>query len=289
MNNFQEISNPNRKYTAVHLVDVMMGNPNGDPSADNRPRTLPNEHGMLTAVSIKRKIRDAVSILHGSDEGCEIFIKNDMALNNKIAESFKAINAKLEANKLNPEATEHIKKTFFDVRMFGAVLNTGKNLAGQVKGCIQFNDYISYDPIDPVELQISRCAITTDKDFDAGKQSTFGNKHVVQYGLYHGVCMYDPNYGNLAGVSEKDLQMFWESFPRMFDLSASAARGVMTTQKLVVFAQDSDSSYYQAGKLASLVKVTKISEGAASSYFDYNVEVMKDSLPDGVEVYEYNF
>jgi CRISPR-associated protein Csd2 len=289
MNNFQAISNPNRKYTAVHLVDVMMGNPNGDPSSDNRPRTLPNEHGMLTAVSIKRKIRDAVSILHGDKEGCEIFIKNDMALNNKIAKSFKAVDAKLEENKLNTNAAEHIKKTFYDVRMFGAVLNTGKNLAGQVKGCVQFNDYISCDPIDPVELQISRCAITTDKDFESGKQSTFGNKHVVQYGLYHGVCLYDPNYGKLAGVSEDDLKMFWEAFPQMFDLSMSAARGVMTTQKLVVFAQDSGSCYYQSGKLASLLKINKISEKAPTSYLDYQVEVMKDSLPDGVELFEYNF
>jgi CRISPR-associated protein Csd2 len=289
MNNFKEISNPNRKYTAIHLVDVMMGNPNGDPNSDNKPRTTLNDHGMLTAVSIKRKIRDAVSILHGSDEGCQIFIKNDMALNNKIADSFKAIGAKLEENKYNPNATEQIKKTFYDVRMFGAVLNTGKNLAGQVKGCIQFNEYLSYDPIDPIELQITRCAITKDADYQDGDRNTFALRHVVQYGLYHGVCMYDPNYGAINGVSEDDLLKFWEAFPQMFDLSASASRGVMTTQKLVVFAQDLRSSYYQAGKLASLVTARNISEKAPTSYFDYQVEVMKDALPDDVEVFEYNF
>jgi CRISPR-associated protein Csd2 len=289
MNNIDSITNPNRKYTAVHLVDVTMGNPNGDPASDNRPRTLPNELGMLTAVSIKRKIRDAVSIEHGNEDGFNIFIKNDMALNNKIADSFKAVDAKLEQNTLNPTATEHIKKTFFDVRIFGAVLNTGKNLAGQVKGCIQFNDYLSYDPIEPVELQISRCAITTNKDFEAGKQSTFGNKHVIQYGLYHGICCYDPNYGKLNGVTENDLKVFWESFPKMFDLSASASRGVMTTQKLVVFAQDEHTSYYQAGKLASLVKVNKICNGSPSNYFDYNVELIRDAVPNCVEVFEFNF
>jgi CRISPR-associated protein Csd2 len=289
MNNFKEISNPNRKYTAIHLVDVMMGNPNGDPDSDNRPRTTLNDYGMLTAVSIKRKIRDAIDIEHGNEDGFNIFIKNDMALNNKIADSFKAIGAKTGEKKCNSSATEHIKKTFYDVRMFGAVLNTGDNPAGQVKGCVQFNEYLSYDPIDTIDLCMTRCAITKDEDFEDGDRSTFAHKHVVQYGLYHGICMYDPNYGAINGVNEDDLLKFWGTFPRMFDLSASASKGVMTTQKLVVFAQDNGSSYYQAGKLASLVTAKNISKQAPTNYFDYQVEVMKDAIPDGVEVFEFNF
>lgn len=59
-------------------------------------------------------------------------------------------------------------KNYFDVRIFGAVMSTGKN-AGQVRGPIQFTFARSVDPIAAAEHSITRMAVATDAE--AKKQS----------------------------------------------------------------------------------------------------------------------
>ena len=49
------------RYDFVFLFDVKDGNPNGDPDFDNMPRTdEETNHGLVTDVCIKRKIRNYV-------------------------------------------------------------------------------------------------------------------------------------------------------------------------------------------------------------------------------------
>ena len=59
----------NRRHDFVLLFDVQDGNPNGDPDSGNLPRIDPETmQGLVTDVSIKRKIRDYVGIA-GQDQG----------------------------------------------------------------------------------------------------------------------------------------------------------------------------------------------------------------------------
>ena len=73
----------------------------------------------------------------------------------------------------------------------------------------------------------------------------------------------------------------------MFDVDRSAARGLMSAQKLIVFKHDSELGNAPANKLFDLVKVEK-KEGVAvpRSFADYNVCIDKDNLPNGVELME---
>jgi len=298
--NFKHISNPETHYTAYHILDVVMGNPNGDPMAENQPRVLENGMGMITDVCIKRKQRDYVAQEKSGDDRFNIYIKNDMSLNDKHKQAYKEVGLDSKTEKDDNHkrmALDYMKDHYFDVRMFGAVLNTGNskeedNSIGLNHGPIHYNCYRSFDPIHTEFLQITREAITrTDNYVDDGQRNTFGSKWIVPYGLYGGTCIYNPNRGDISKVTSEDLEVFWKSFFCMFDTTMSASRGLMTTQKLFVFEQEPEgSAYIQAGKLTKYIKVNK-KEGVdyPICFEDYTIEVDEENIPQGVKLHIFDF
>ncbi|MDR1925676.1 MAG: type I CRISPR-associated protein Cas7 [Planctomycetaceae bacterium] len=73
----------------------------------------------------------------------------------------------------------------------------------------------------------------------------------------------------------------------MFEHDHSAARGEMSTVKLVVFKHDSYLGNTLSKDLFQRVKITKIDANKpARSTSDYEITVEKDGLPQGVEVIE---
>ena len=68
----------------------------------------------------------------------------------------------------------------------------------------------------------------------------------------------------------------------MFDIDRSAARGLMSAQKLIVFRHDSVLGNAPANKLFDLVKVVKNTDEAPRSFNDYTVTIEKESIPSGV-------
>ena len=113
-----------------------------------------------------------------------------------------------------------------------------------------------------------------------------GRKATVPYGLYvcHGFI--SANLAQQTGFSEDDLALFWEALKNMFDTDRSAARGLMSAQKLIVFKHDSMLGNAPANKLFDLVTVTKKCDGAPRSFKDYFVTIDKDNVPSGVTVEE---
>ena len=77
---------------------------------------------------------------------------------------------------------------FFDIRSFGAVMTTEVN-SGQVRGPVQLAFAQSLDPIVPLEISITRMAVTNEKDLE--KERTMGRKYIVPYALYrvHGLSL----------------------------------------------------------------------------------------------------
>ena len=73
--------NPKKRHEFVLLFDVKDGNPNGNPDAGNLPRIDPETgHGIVTDVSVKRKVRDYVD----RELEIPIFIQSEYALNSLI-------------------------------------------------------------------------------------------------------------------------------------------------------------------------------------------------------------
>jgi len=272
----------------VYIFDVQDGNPNGDPDAGNLPRVdAETGMGLVTDVCLKRKVRNYVQVVKECAAGYDIFIKEKAVLNTLINAAHEEDSVKNASDKTSA-ARDVMCKKYFDIRTFGAVMSTGKN-AGQVRGPIQFTFARSVDPIAAMEHSITRMAVATEKEAEkqGGDNRTMGRKATVPYGLYvcHGFI--SANLAQQTGFSEEDLALFWDALKNMFDIDRSAARGLMSAQKLIVFKHESVLGNAPANKLFDLVKIEKVCNGAPRKFEDYKVyEIEKDKLPAGVTVEE---
>ena len=271
----------------VYIFDVQDGNPNGDPDAGNLPRVdAETGMGLVTDVCLKRKVRNYVQTAKGQANGYDIFIKEKAVLNTLIDKAHDDSEVKV-ANDKTEAARMFMCKNYYDIRTFGAVMSTGKN-AGQVRGAIQLIFARSVDTIATAEHSITRMAVATEKEAEkqSGDNRTMGRKATVPYGLYvcHGFV--SANLAQQTGFSEEDLELFWDALKNMFDVDRSAARGLMSAQKLIVFKHDSVLGNAPANKLFDLVKVEKVCDGAPRSFNDYTVTIDKAGLPANVTVDE---
>jgi len=283
------------RYDFVYIFDVQDGNPNGDPDAGNLPRVDPETGlGLVTDVCLKRKIRNYVSITAAGKPGYDIFVKEKGILNDEIAKAYKENGIEItdEKKKGVGEEVESARKTmcknYYDVRTFGAVMSTGAN-AGQVRGPVQFTFARSASPIVSLEHAITRMAVATKEEAEkqSGDNRTMGRKITVPYGLYVAHGFISANFAAQTGFSEDDLKVLWSALENMFEHDRSAARGLMSARKLVIFKHDSILGNAPAHKLFSMVKVQKKNENEpARSYEDYQVSVDKSSKPEGVEIIE---
>jgi CRISPR-associated protein Csd2 len=289
------------RYEFVYLFDVINGNPNGDPDAGNLPRLDPETNrGLVTDVCLKRKIRNFVALEKEKAPGYTIYMQEKAILNHQHQKSWEALgipqDAKEGYKKLpkdeakSREITAWMCTNFFDVRTFGAVMTTGVN-AGQVRGPVQMAFATSVEPVLPLEISITRMAVTTVKEAEAqgGDNRTMGRKHIIPYGLYRAHGFISAKLAERTGFSDDDLQLLWRSLTNMFEHDRSAARGEMSARRLIVFKHDNALGNAPAHQLFDLVVVRrKDGEDAAPArqYADYQVEIARDRLPAGVTLEE---
>lgn len=271
----------------VYIFDVSDGNPNGDPDAGNLPRVdAETGMGLVTDVCLKRKVRNYVQYAMGDTDGYDIFIKEKAVLNTLIDKAHDDTAVKAAKDKTEA-ARMYMCKNYYDIRTFGAVMSTGKN-AGQVRGPIQMTFARSVDPIAIAEHSITRMAVATEKEAEQqnGGNRTMGRKSTVPYGLYvcHGFV--SANLAKQTGFSEEDLNIFWEALKNMFDIDRSAARGLMSAQKLIVFKHATELGNAPANKLFDLVKVEKACNGTPRSFNDYEVTIDRNGIPENITIQE---
>lgn len=270
------------RYDFVFLFDVKDGNPNGDPDQVNLPRAdAEDQHGLVTDVCIKRKVRNYVMLEKELKSPFDIFIREGQVLN-KIIDSAKGDDIQ--------NRQDDLCESYFDIRTFGAVLSTGEKGAGTIRGPVQFTFARSEDRIYQAEHSITRCAVTTEEE--AKKQekrehaSTFGRKATIPYALYrmHGfVSVVD---ARKTGFSEDDLKLLWKSLVNAFENDRAAARGEMNPRKLVIFKHESHLGNELSGRLFDRVTVNKNGD-LPRKIDDYMIAVNRENLPSGIQVQEW--
>ena len=282
------------RYDFVLLFDVKDGNPNGDPDAGNLPRMdAETGRGLVTDVSLKRKVRNYVGIVKAEQPPFEIYVKEKAILNKQHERAYEAIGAgdllkgedkKRKGGDKVDEARAWMCKNFYDVRTFGAVMSTGVN-CGQVRGPVQLTFARSVDPIVAQEHSITRMAVATEAEAakQEGDNRTMGRKHTVPYGLYVAHGFVSSHLAAQTGFSEDDLNLLWKALGNMFEHDRSAARGEMTTRGLYVFKHDSQLGNAHAHSLFARIQ-PKLKEGAIvpRDFDDYTVSVNEADLPHGV-------
>lgn len=303
------------RHDILILFDVTNGNPNGDPDAGNMPRIDPTSNkGLVSDVCLKRKIRNYILEFYNDQEGnpakqgLDIFVQQGHILNEEIQKGItKATETidKKESNKKKAEAAmKWLCREFYDIRAFGGVLSTGQDVLkgsafGQVRGPIQFTFARSFDPITPLDISITRCAVT--KPEDEKKERTMGNKHIVPYALYAAKAYVSPVFAERTGFTEADLDLFFEALQHMFTHDQSSARAEMTVRGIYDFEhvgtqnpnnaeqkkREARLGCYHAHRLFEGIKVSlKPDKTYPESFDDYKDNIVctwtESNLPKGV-------
>ena len=288
------------RYDFVFFFDVKNGNPNGDPDAGNMPRIDPDtSRGIVSDVCLKRKIRNYVDLVKSEtvddpdvaegELGYKIYVQEAAVLNDRNRKAYVHYDTKSVTKKLPKAKEDQLKVTkfmcdnFFDIRSFGAVMTTEVN-CGQVRGPVQLCFAESVDPVLPLEMSITRMAVTNEKD--AEKEKTMGRKQYVPYGLYRAEGFISAALAEKTGFSQEDLDLLFEALMNMFEHDRSAARGLMTSRKLFVFKHDSKLGNAPAHRLFETVSVNRLIEddAEARAFSDYEIVVTEDAIPEGVEL-----
>jgi len=302
------------RHDILILFDVTNGNPNGDPDAGNMPRIDPTSNkGLVSDVCLKRKIRNfVIDFCKDADgkpkPGQDVLIRQGTIIGNEIQSAINKASEPLDKKASDREkakaAMEWLCREFYDVRTFGGVLSTGKDVLqgsayGQVRGPIQFTFARSFNPITPLDISITRCAVT--KPEDEKKERTMGNKHIVPYALYAAKAYVSPVFAERTSFKDDDLNLFFEALQHMFTHDQSAARAEMTVRGIYDFEhvgtqnpnnaeqkkREARLGCYHAHKLFEGIKVSlKPDKTYPESFDDYKDNIVctwtESNLPKGV-------
>lgn len=301
------------RHDFLLLFEVTNGNPNGDPDAGNLPRLDPNTNrGIVSDVCLKRKVRNFVELFAPARTAADandfkILIKQGAVIETeqkKGEDEATKKDTKVPGNSDAERAKNWLCREFFDVRTFGGVLSTGDSVMkgsafGQVRGPVQFTFGQSFHAITPLEITITRCAVTEEED--AKKERTMGNKHIVPYALYAAKGYISPAFAEKTGFTDADLELLFQALLQMFEHDHSAARGEMIVRGLYDFehvgtqhpnnaAQNKREARLgcaHAHKLIEGIKVTlKDGKTFPESFADYDVECewTEAHLPKGIKL-----
>ena len=312
---------PAHKHDAVLIFDVTDGNPNGDPDNAGAPRTdIETNQGLMTDVSLKRKIRDTVPLIVPDEPGYDIYVEAGTALEAQHRRGYTALQLPLPKAKdakddQQTAATDEDTKpgrgvksapaeakgagkqkkqnetavrdwmvtTFFDVRMFGAVMASQIAPAGKNKGPVQLSFARSIDPVVTIPHAITRVTQTRQSDADAGQSTEMGTKWTIPYGLYRCTVNYSAPLAARTGVTTRDLEVFWRAVELMFEHDRAATRGVMSLRGAYIFTHDDGLGRAPLHALNELITVERNEQAKpARAFTDYTVTVRAHDVPTGV-------
>jgi CRISPR-associated protein Csd2 len=310
--NQEIITDPSRRHVFTYLFDVMMGNPNGDPRhPSNYPRQeTRSRRGYVTDGAQKRWIRDTAERLYEGRDHYQIFVRSKgqplNAILRQIDENLRGGTVREEtggggtATLVKPAKQERVVAdmrarrdavvdAYWDTRMFGQVMGTGRFPAESVKGPIQIVAAKSVHAVEVVDMQITRVVPTREEDVEErGKLTEFGSKPIILYGLYQAFGFYNTPYARSSeeggtGVTREDLVLLWSSIQSMFELLRSAAKGMMSFRGLYIFSEQSQFGNEHAHKLFGRVH-TDLKDGVTrpGGWEDYRVWADREGLPETI-------
>lgn len=279
------------RIDCVFFIQVKNANPNGDPLAENEPRT-DDFGGFITNVCIKRWIRNYLEAT-----GQNIFVsKNRIEKNNAscLEEDLKNNEfVKLNIYKGKEKDgiydiklfNKYMCSEFYDVRAFGSVFpyfSGNVSVAGPVTVCRA----TSVSPVYPISAQITKSVAGVDSDKPG--TDTMGYQQVVPYGIYKVFLSIGGIELAKTGFSQEDAELLKNAIINVFDANKSNAKpyGSMRITDLFWFEHDSlFPSINGASVMDAVQMVLKDGVITPGSYDDYRLEV----ADIGVVPEHYNF
>jgi len=272
------------KIDFVYIFGVVNSNPNGDPAANNEPRTNPiTGKGIVRNGCISRKIKNYIEASQ-DEKGMDIYYKKDSILEETNNEILKESDKKQKDSKQNKkkfcdEEKKLFMDRFFDIRSTGGVITKSGKSGGDIYGPVQFSMAESIDPVYIVTMTITRsCSAKKSEEGegkDDGKETgKMGSQSVVCFGYYKmngNIC---PQRANKTGMTNSDVDLLFNALENMWEIDKSSNRPSIYPKAIVVFEHNSKLGNVKSHELYRCVKVIKnkgVEEPSCDD--DYKIEI----------------
>ncbi|EFR44829.1 type I-C CRISPR-associated protein Cas7/Csd2 [Streptococcus pseudoporcinus] len=273
-----------QKIDFMVTLEVKEANANGDPLNGNMPRTDAKGYGVMSDVSIKRKLRNRLQ-----DMGQPIFVQASERIEDEFHSLEKRFSNQFTAKDKDEDIAEKANELWFDVRSFGQVFTYLKKSIG-VRGPVSISMAKTFDPIVISSLQITRSTNGMEPKGDSSRSSdTMGTKHFVDYGVYLVKGSINAHFAEKTGFSEEDAELIKQALMSLFENDTSSARpeGSMRVRQLFWFKHSSKLGNVSSARIYDLLVVDK-SKKDKTSYEDYHIRLDEEKLAEyqakGLEV-----
>lgn len=264
------------KIDFMVTVEVREANANGDPLSGNMPRTDAKGYGLMSDVSIKRKIRNRMQ-----DMGHPIFVQAGDRIEDEFRSLEKRFSNHFTGKTPDSEIEEKANQIWLDVRSFGQVFTYLKKSIG-VRGPVSISMAKSLEPIVISSLQITRSTNGMEAKNESGRSSdTMGTKHFVDYGVYVIKGSINAYFAEKTGFSAEDASVIKEALVSLFENDASSARpeGSMRVREVFWFTHSNKLGNVSSARIFDLLKFDKEKQDK-DSYEDYAIHLHQEKLAE---------
>jgi len=264
------------------VLEVINSNPNGDPDRENYPRQRDNGIGIISPVSVKRKLRDLIEY----KENNFIWEKVSDGLDE---DSFKIMESKSNAFK---ELTDHVNKdfvdfsnTYWDARLFGnTLLEKGRGDTIRA-GALHFGLGMSVSPVTITEDTFTKKA-PAQKDKKSGMApSAF---KIVEYGIYTVPFFFSPFSAIKTGCKDVDVSLCLRLMPYMYEHTKSMLRSQVNILHAHVGWHGNKSGTFKPFEFLKALCPTKLDGTVGDKKADFIIPIWDDvkELVPNVDSYE---
>jgi len=278
------------------IINVKNANPNGDPLNGNRPRQNYENHGEISDVCIKRKIRNRLM-----EANWPIFVQSD---DNKI-DGYNSLRERAEKELKCGINKKDACAKWIDVRAFGQVFAyknkdkaKGKKTESEegneqsensvsigIRGPVSIHSAYSVTPVSVSSIQITK-SVSGEGDGTKRASDTMGMKHRIDSGIYVFYGSMNPQLASLTGFSDEDAEAIKNALIKLFENDVSSARpdGSMEIYRVYWWKHNNPNGQYSSAKVHRSLKVTSKNENP-KTIEDYNVilEELNGLKPEVIE------
>lgn len=210
------------RATGLLIIEVVNSNPNGNPDQDSDPRLRPDDRGMISPVSFKRKLRDLVE-----DKSGPVWESISSQFSPALDPGqFEILESRgRDRDKISSMPQEEFIRTYWDGRLFGNTFLEEKG-ASQIKtGVVQFGMGVSISPVEVERLtNTSKAGVEADKDRGMAPLAY----RIVTHGVYTMPYFVNPTAARKSGCTEQDIELMKKLIPYAYTHTASYLRPMVT-------------------------------------------------------------
>jgi CRISPR-associated protein Csd2 len=210
------------RATGLLVIEVVNSNPNGNPDQESDPRLRPDERGMISPVSFKRKLRDLLEDKEGPvwEAASAGF---DPALE---ADSYQILESRgRDRNEIKALDTAEFVRRYWDGRLFGnTFLEEGASTSIRT-GVVQFGMGVSVSPVEIERMtNTNKAGVQSDKDRGMAPLAY----RIVLHGVYAMPYFVNPTAARKSGCTEIDIELMKALIPHAYTHTASYVRPMVT-------------------------------------------------------------